>query len=146
MIYILRHGETALNSLNVLQGRSDHPLNETGIRQAEAAARLLRERGVTFDLVFSSPLVRALETARIVAPEAAPVIDGRLIEMDYGPYEGAGLASLPPEVLTFFRDFIHNPRRRAWNHSPPLSRGRATSLRTYAALTGTFSSPPTPSP
>lgn len=109
MIYILRHGETALNSLNVLQGRSDHPLNETGIRQAEAAARLLRERGVTFDLVFSSPLVRALETARIVAPEAAPVIDGRLIEMDYGPYEGAGLASLPPEVLTFFRDFIHNP-------------------------------------
>ena len=33
----------------------------------------------------------------------------RLIEMDYGPYEGTDMNHLPPELLTFFSDFIHNP-------------------------------------
>ena len=51
------------------------------------------------------------ETAKemIVAPDVEPAIDDRLIEMDYGPYEGADLKALPPEVLTFFSDFVHNP-------------------------------------
>ena len=107
MIYIIRHGKTELNRLNVLQGRSDHPLNEEGIRQAEAAAEKLRE--VSFDHVFSSPLIRAVQTAGLIAPGMMPVIDDRLIEMDYGPYEGLDLSHLPPELLTFFRDFVHNP-------------------------------------
>ena len=107
MICIIRHGQTQVNKLQALQGRSDHPLNETGIGQAERAAARLK--GVTFDHVFSSPLKRAVQTAGIVAPGVAPVIDDRLIEMDYGPYEGMDLSRLPPEVLTFFSDFIHNP-------------------------------------
>ena len=37
------------------------------------------------------------------------MLDERLIEMDYGPYEGADLYHLPPEILTFFSDFVHNP-------------------------------------
>ena len=37
------------------------------------------------------------------------MIEERLIEMDYGPYEGLDLKGLPPEVLTFFSDFVHNP-------------------------------------
>ncbi len=57
----------------------------------------------------TSPLKRAVQTAQIVAPDVEPVIDDRLIEMDYGPYEGADLKALPPEVLTFFGDFVHNP-------------------------------------
>ena len=68
----------------------------------------LRERGIVFDRVFSSPLIRAIQTARIVAPDLEPVLDDRLIEMDYGPYEGADLKHLPPELLTFFSDFNHN--------------------------------------
>ena len=107
MIYIIRHGKTELNRLNVLQGRSDHPLNEEGIRQAETAAEKLHE--VSFDHVFSSPLIRAVQTAGLIAPGMMPVIDDRLIEMDYGPYEGLDLSHLPPELLTFFRDFVHNP-------------------------------------
>ncbi len=107
MIYIIRHGKTELNRANVLQGRSDCPLNEEGVLQARAAAETLR--GISFSYVFSSPLLRALQTAEIVAPGIAPVVDERLIEMDYGPYEGLGLQHLPPEVLTFFSDFVHNP-------------------------------------
>ena len=107
MIYIIRHGQTELNIRNVLQGRSNHPLNETGIRQAEEAAERLK--GISFDAVYSSPLIRAVRTAEIIAPAVKPVIDERLIEMEYGPYEGKSLRDLGPEVLTFFRDFVHNP-------------------------------------
>ena len=106
-IYIIRHGQTELNNRQLLQGQSDYPLNSAGIGQAEKAAERLR--GVTFDYVFTSPLRRAVQTAEIVAPGVNPVVDQRLIEMDYGPYEGAGLRELPPEVLTFFQDFVHNP-------------------------------------
>ncbi len=109
MIFIIRHGETDLNRAQVLQGRSDCPLNERGILQAREAARFLRERGVVFSRVFSSPLVRAVQTARIIAPELGPEIEPRLIEMDYGPYEGMELKRPAPEVLAFFRDFAGHP-------------------------------------
>lgn len=107
MIYIIRHGQTEQNRRKVLQGRSDAPLNETGIAQAQEAAGRLR--GVSFDAVYSSPLIRAIQTAKIVVPDLEPIPDDRLIEMEYGPYEGMGLHELAPEVLTFFRDFVHNP-------------------------------------
>ena len=107
MIYIIRHGKTELNKAKVLQGRSNFPLNEEGIRQAREAAELLGD--VSFSRVFSSPLTRAVQTAEILAPHIKPVIDERLIEMDYGPYEGADLTHLTPEILTFFSDFVHNP-------------------------------------
>ena len=109
VIYLIRHGQTELNNAQALQGRSDHPLNETGIRQAREAARKLRDRGVQFSRVFSSPLIRAVQTAEIVAPGIRPVLDERLLEMDYGPYEGMDLKHPPAEVISFFSDFVHNP-------------------------------------
>ena len=109
MIYVIRHGQTELNNRHVLQGRSDHPLNAQGIAQAEAAANRLREKGIAFRRVFSSPLIRAVQTARIVAPEASVETDDRLIEMDYGPYEGMDLNAPAPGVIAFFSDFNHNP-------------------------------------
>ena len=107
MIYIIRHGQTELNNQKVLQGRSDHPLNDAGIEQAGEAAEILA--GIRFDKVYSSPLIRSVQTAGIVAPGLEPVIDGRLIEMDYGPYEGMKLDEPAPEVLAFFKDFANNP-------------------------------------
>ena len=47
--------------------------------------------------MYSSPLIRAVQTAEIIAPQVKPVIDERLIEMDYGPYEGTDLTHLSPE-------------------------------------------------
>ncbi len=109
MLYIIRHGQTERNQQKLLQGRSDLPLNEAGIRQAQDTARKLREKGIRFDHVFSSPLIRAVQTAGIIAPDIRPVLDERLIEMDYGPYEGADLRHPAPEILKFFSDFVHNP-------------------------------------
>ncbi len=107
MIYIIRHGKTEMNRTNLLQGRSNQPLNEEGIRQAREAASFFRD--IEFSHVYSSPLIRAIQTAEIIAPGTRIITDDRLIEMDYGPYEGADLNNLPPEVLKFFSDFINNP-------------------------------------
>lgn len=109
MIYIIRHGQTEHNQAHRLQGQSDHPLNETGRQQARQARESLE--GISFQTVYSSPLERAIETARIVVPDQEVIVDERLIEIDYGPYEGADLKHLPAELKEFFQDFIH--------HQPP---------------------------
>lgn len=115
MIYIIRHGQTGLNKAFALQGRSDNPLNEKGAEQAREAGSWFKDHGIVFDRIFTSPLIRAIETARLVAgiPEEVPDqrirIDERLIEMDYGPYEGMSLKDPAPEVLHFFSDFQNNP-------------------------------------
>ena len=106
-IYLLRHGQTALNSAMALQGRSDHPLNETGMAQAAEAGAWFRKQGIRFDRVYASPLRRAIQTAEAAAGECSIRVEPRLIEMDYGPYEGADLTALPPELTAFFRDLVH---------------------------------------
>ena len=109
-IYIIRHGQTDLNKNHVLQGRVDEPLNEDGLRQAKFAAALLRTLDVSIDQVWSSPLQRAKDTAEIIADEGVPIqTDDRLLEMDYGPYEGMDLTSPPPEIMAFFGDFVNQP-------------------------------------
>ena len=109
MIYIIRHGQTEKNRANVLQGRSDIPLNDSGRQQAEKVKDHFIKAGIHFDLVYTSPLIRAVQTAAIIAEGIPQVKDERLIEMDYGPYEGMDLSDPAPEVLDFFRDFVHNP-------------------------------------
>ena len=120
MIYIVRHGQTEKNKAKVLQGRSDVPLNDAGRQQAAEVRERFEREGISFDKIYTSPLVRAVETAQIVAGAAphqivagaAPQqfeVDSRLIEMDYGPYEGMDLTHPAPEIITFFSDFVHNP-------------------------------------
>ncbi|MBR2667069.1 MAG: histidine phosphatase family protein [Oscillospiraceae bacterium] len=123
MIYIVRHGQTARNAARVLQGRCDCPMNDEGEAQAAAVGAWFRGQGIRFDHVWSSPLQRALRTARAVAGREAEIrIDQRLIEMDYGPYEGMDLSDPAPELKEFFRDFTHNPAPAGME---PLSEVRA---------------------
>ena len=109
MIYIIRHGKTALNHANLLQGRSDHPLNEDGCQQAIEAGKWLDGQGIVIDKVYTSPLKRAIQTAELICGNRQAKLDERLIEMDYGPYEGMDLMKPAPEILVFFSDFINNP-------------------------------------
>lgn len=110
MIYLVRHGETELNVKRVLQGRSNYPLTQVGEQQAQEVADWFREQGIVFDRVYSSPLERALQTARIIAgPNADIAAEERLIETDYGPFEGCSLSNPVPELRYFFEDFINHP-------------------------------------
>jgi probable phosphoglycerate mutase len=88
MLYIMRHGKTDWNVRHKLQGRTDVPLNEEGRQMAEAV-RSECDR-IHFDVCYSSPLMRAYETAKIVlASRDIPIItDSRLAEMSFGDYEG----------------------------------------------------------
>lgn len=85
MIYIVRHGQTDWNVEGRNQGRTDIELNETGIKQAEETAKNLE--GKKFDIVFSSPLKRAYQTAQIICDNHI-VLDERLIERCNGDLEG----------------------------------------------------------
>ena len=134
MIYIIRHGKTELNRANVLQGHSDFPLDEEGVRQAEKAADMLRD--VDFSYVFSSPLIRAIQTAGIIAPGKDIKTDGRLIEMDYGPYEGADLRNPPAEIQDFFRDFVHNPAPKGMEPLGDVVRRTGEFLEAVKAFSG----------
>ena len=64
MLYILRHGKTDWNAAHKLQGKTDIPLNEEGINMAHDAAKECRD--IHFDVCYSSPLIRAKQTAEIV--------------------------------------------------------------------------------
>ena len=88
MLYLIRHGKTDWNVRHKLQGSTDIPLNEEGRRMAEAARETYRD--VHFDICFSSPLIRARETAEILLRgRDIPILtDDRLREMGFGVYEG----------------------------------------------------------
>ena len=89
-IYIVRHGETEANKNGYLQGWTDVPLNENGRIIAELTGRGLKD--IRFDHCFSSPLIRAKETAEILLRESGnsvPVsFDDRIKEMNFGSFEG----------------------------------------------------------
>lgn len=96
MLYIMRHGKTLWNEEHRLQGRTDVALSDKGREMAAAAA--VRDASVHFDVCYCSPLVRALETARIYLEgrDVPIIIDDRLKEMCYGIYEGtANSFSIP---------------------------------------------------
>jgi broad specificity phosphatase PhoE len=91
--YFMRHGQTDWNLQGRLQGHSDIPLNATGLAQAHAAADALTDESI--EVIVSSPLIRALKTAAIVAERIARqiYIDGQLKECSFGAFEGEAPAA-----------------------------------------------------
>ena len=84
-LVLVRHGETEWSRNGRHTGLTDIPLTETGVYKAELAGTLLASR--RFALVLTSPLQRAVETARY-AGFADAQREPRLVEWDYGAYEG----------------------------------------------------------
>lgn len=103
--FLVRHGETDWNRKERIQGHADTHLNETGIAQAEATADFLRDTHI--DLIVSSDLARAKETAEIIARAtgAEVIFDEALREMDFGDLEGMFI----PEVNEKYGDFLGRP-------------------------------------
>jgi len=85
-VWLVRHGETEWARLGRHTGRTDIPLTETGRDQARALGRRLA--GHAFDLVLTSPLARASETAALAGFAETARPDPDLREWDYGALEG----------------------------------------------------------
>jgi uncharacterized phosphatase len=86
---LVRHGQTDWNLEQRIQGSTDIPLNATGREQARATGERLL--GGTFDGIVSSPMIRALETARIISSVLGlgePELEPGLVERSYGQGEG----------------------------------------------------------
>ncbi len=108
IIYFIRHGETDQNKKKCLQGRSDIELNEYGRELAWKTAKGLKD--VKFDMVFTSPLKRAAETAEIIRGDREiPIIpEERILEISFGMYEGLSYGketyNIPdPDFMNFFQ-------------------------------------------
>ena len=91
LIYLIRHGETDLNKKKILQGRSDFELNDYGRELARVTGAALKH--VQFDMAYTSPLVRAKETAQLFLAENVneqPLLQEEplLQEISFGDYEG----------------------------------------------------------
>jgi len=103
-LWLVRHGETTRSAALEVAGWSDPPLTARGRREAEALADRLRP--VDFDGVWSSDLVRTLETARLARGE--PVPDRRLRELNFGDLEGLAFSEVDEDIreaVLEFRDF-----------------------------------------
>jgi broad specificity phosphatase PhoE len=109
VITLLRHGESVGNAESRWQGQADYPLNETGRAQARALAERWQKEGMMFDHIITSPLVRARETAEIIAAALqVPVeTDPLWMERDIGEIAGMTAAEFRqryPE-RTFFSPY-----------------------------------------
>ena len=107
-ILLARHGETDWNREGRFQGHADPPLNATGREQAVGLADALAARALA--AVYSSPLLRALETARIVAATRGlePVLLEGLREVDVGSWSGLTRAEIEqrfPEQYARWLDY-----------------------------------------
>ncbi|MDQ0028446.1 histidine phosphatase family protein [Arthrobacter bambusae] len=86
---LVRHGQTDWNAQRRLQGSTDIPLNDVGRGQARDAVAVLS--GYEWDVIVSSPLSRAVETAELIAAGLGLSVDRRvpeLTERGFGPAEG----------------------------------------------------------
>ncbi len=94
ILFLVRHGETESNRNGLALGRADVPLNERGEEQARRVADALASEPVS--AVYSSPLMRALRTAEVIAkPHEIPVqVKPALIEMDIGEADGLTFAEV----------------------------------------------------
>ncbi|MBO9625838.1 MAG: histidine phosphatase family protein [Microbacterium sp.] len=123
LLTLVRHGQTDWNLARRIQGTTDIPLNETGRADARWAAGRLG--GVTHHSIYASPLVRARETAEIIAAELgldAPSLVADMREREFG--EGEGM--LVPDYIRTYGD---------WHAEVPGAESLAeVGIRSMAAL------------
>jgi ribonuclease H / adenosylcobalamin/alpha-ribazole phosphatase len=138
-ILLLRHGQTEMSVQRRYAGRTDVPLNDTGLAQAAAAAKRLADAGL--DAIVSSPLLRARQTAGEVAALCRlPVqVDEGFRETDFGDWEGLTFAEVrdrwPDELTRWLADPMATPPG-AESLADGTTRARAALDRVLAAHPG----------
>lgn len=111
-IYLVRHGETELNLKKVYYGRTDCSLTARGMAQAESLKPFFGR--LKLDIVYTSPLQRAVRTADLLLGEnaASRLTDERLSELSFGEWEGKHFEDLKGDPL--FQKWCDD-----WRHQPP---------------------------
>jgi probable phosphoglycerate mutase len=127
-LLLTRHGNAAAGDV-VLGGRLDIPLTPAGHAEARALARRLA--GIRIDRIVSSPMLRALETARTIASGRPVEIDERLRELDYGRWEGLTRAEIDVRDPELWARWEGDP---ATTHPPGGESGEELAARALGFL------------
>ncbi len=108
-LILVRHGETEWNRVERLRGRIDIELNETGHRQAQAVAS--RVGAWKPDAIYSSPLKRALQTARPLAKACGREIKPleAVTDIDYGAWAGHSPEEVAAQHCDLYRTWLETP-------------------------------------
>ena len=117
---LIRHGQTEWNRMERFRGRAELALDDTGIRQAEAAAERLS--GWQIVAVYSSPLRRALMTAQVLASRlglAVQPLDG-LIDIDFGDWQGLSGKEAAAQDGYLYRQWLERPHEVRFPHGESL--------------------------
>ncbi len=124
-VYLVRHGTTEWNKEEIFRGRIDCKLNDTGRAEARALEGYFRD--VAIDTIYSSPLSRAVETAKAVAaPKGLTVIpDPAFIDMDYGEWQGLPLKEVEEKYTDLYRLWRERPQDVTFPGGENLARARA---------------------
>lgn len=109
-LILIRHGQTDMNKDQLYYGRIDVPINEVGRAQAERARKNLINLKIDYDKIYSSNLVRAYETAKIVNYKNIEIeVDEKIKEMDFGIFEGLSydeiIKKYPEEMKLLEKDW-----------------------------------------
>ena len=108
-LYYVRHGQSEWNVENKICGSTDVPLTDKGRQQAKESAQNILDAGIKADMILSSPLSRALETAKIISEVTGIpyMAKEELTEQNFGRYEGVSPRS-DPEFQLAKQQFINS--------------------------------------
>ena len=110
LLTLVRHGQTAANAQNLLQGHINHPLDEVGLLQVSLLGGAL-QKIAPVSRVIASPLQRAQQTAQAITQGLSQHIevetDPRWIELNYGDFDGQPVSSVSPEQWATWRTDEH---------------------------------------
>lgn len=105
-LFVIRHGQTEWSAVGRHTGRTDLPLTEIGRRQGEALAKMIADR--RFELVLTSPLLRARVTCELAGLGDQAAVEPDLVEWDYGELEGLTTIEIRQRI----------PQWSIWTHPP----------------------------
>ena len=106
-IYLIRHGETESNRKGIFRGRLDIPLSQNGREQAVDLKRYFEN--IPVDVVYTSPLQRAVETAETVFPGHTPVKEKWLNNLDLGEWSGMEKSLVKERFPQMWEDWVKRP-------------------------------------
>ena len=106
-LWLIRHGETNWNREGRIQGQTDVPLSDLGVKQARRLG--MRLEAEAFDKVYSSDLKRALQTAQLAMPDANICQDKRLREISRGVLEGCTKEEMTEEEAQLYETMHQDP-------------------------------------
>jgi broad specificity phosphatase PhoE len=124
-VYLVRHGTTDWNKEEIFRGRLDCKLNETGQAEARALAGYFKD--IPVEVIYSSPLSRATETAQVIAAAKGLRVlpDPAFMDMDFGAWQGLPLKEVKEKYSDLYRVWRERPQAITFPGGENLAQVRA---------------------